>query len=847
MKTGQGILVGALCGAGLIAMAGSAALSSVGTDAGLPAVLRVGAPDEPPARFAAAVGVQARQIDFRKEIVPILKQQCYSCHNDDKSRGGLSLASRETLLAGGNSGSAVVPGNSGESLLMRLVRGDDPKRAMPYERPRLPDAQIELLRAWIDQGLAWDVPLPDVDAASQYELALRKVEPPAEPALTNPIDQLLAAYWRTANREPGAPVPDALFARRVYLDVVGLLPTPDELAEFERDVRAEKRAELIRRLLADRERYAEHWMSYWNDLLRNDYAGAGYIDGGRKQISQWLYAALYENMPYDRFVAGLVAPEGDGAAGFTGGIVWRGVVNASQTPPMQAAQNVSQVFLGLNLKCASCHDSFINDWKLADAYGLASVFADGPLEMHRCDQSTGQTATVKFLFPQLGAIDAAAPRAARQARLAELLTHTDNGRFSRTIVNRLWARFFGRGLIEPPDEMDRPAWSADLLDYLASDLVRHGYDLKHTMELMLASRAYQMPAVDGGELTADDFVFHGPIVRRMTGEQFVDAVRQVTGNWPSKPNVRIATLGAAAANPAGAWIWNDETAGASAPGGTPLYFRRAFSLPAAPQDAIAVVTCDNEFTLYVNGSKAATGRDHYAPQRVDLRGHLGVGENVIAVQALNFAVTGPDGKPSTAANPAGLYVLIRAWVEDSEAAIEVASDASWRWSSSAADGWNGTGFDAAAWQPAAVIGPANTAPWMLGERIAEAAYDPASPPRIRAVFQIADPLTTALGRPGRDQVVTVRPTAATTLQALELTNGRTLDAMLVAGAARLRGEPARAAAEVVKEAYGLALGREPTDAESQIGTEMVGSPATAEGIADLLWALVMLPEFQLIE
>ncbi len=101
-----------------------------------------------------------------------------------------------------------------------------------------------------------------------------------------------------------------------------------------------------------------------------------------------------------------------GSAGFSKGIVWRGVVNASQTPEMQAAQNISQVFMGVNLKCASCHDSFVNDWQLSDAYGMASIYADQPLQMVECDKPTGETAKVRFLYSQVGAIDPAAPKGA---------------------------------------------------------------------------------------------------------------------------------------------------------------------------------------------------------------------------------------------------------------------------------------------------------------------------------------------------------------------------------------------------------------------------------------------------
>ncbi len=205
------------------------------------------------------------------------------------------------------------------------------------------------------------------------------------------MDRLLGEYFASHETAPAARVDDRLLIRRLSLDVVGELPSPAEVRAFVADRASDKRERLVARLLADQRRYAEHWLSFWNDLLRNDYRGTGYIDGGRRQITAWLYAALANNLPYDQFVASLVNPV-PGTEGFTKGIVWRGVVNASQTPEMQAAQNISQVFMGVNLKCASCHDSFINEWQLADAYGLASIYAEQPLEMVECDRPTGKTA-----------------------------------------------------------------------------------------------------------------------------------------------------------------------------------------------------------------------------------------------------------------------------------------------------------------------------------------------------------------------------------------------------------------------------------------------------------------------
>ena len=207
---------------------------------------------------------------------------------------------------------------------------------------------------------------------------------------------------------------------------------------------------------------------------------------------------------------------------------------------IQFSQNVSQVFFGINMKCASCHDSFIDRWKLADAYGLAAVIAEEPLEIARCDKPTGQIAQPKFPWPELGTIDAKQPRDKRLERLAGLVTHPDNGRFPRTIANRIWQRLMGRGIVHPVDVMANEPWSEDLLDYLAIYLVDHGYDLKALIEHIARSRTYQSSPADVSEGDATDgYVFRGPTVKRMTAEQFLDAVWLVTGTAPKQADESI--------------------------------------------------------------------------------------------------------------------------------------------------------------------------------------------------------------------------------------------------------------------------------------------------------------------
>jgi hypothetical protein len=362
-------------------------------------------------------------------------------------------------------------------------------------------------------------------------------KPPEPPAGDGPsIDRFLADHWARHKVTPPAVVDDRTFARRAFLDVIGLLPTPEQLDRFERDRNPDKRRRLVDALLADNEAYAEHWMTFWNDLLRNDEQTN--IDGLRKPITAWLYAALRDNKPLDLFVAELLNPGKAGPDGYLKGVNWRGRVNASQMPPIQAAQNVSQVFLASSLKCASCHNSFINEWKLDQAYGLANFFSPANLEVHRCDKATGRVIPPKFLFPGLGEVPADAGLEERHRAVAQMVTRPKDPRFGRTMVNRLWKRLLGRGLFEPVDNFDGHPPQSALLDWLAFDFMRHDYDAKHVLRQILLSRVYQLPVAKEGK--GKEAPLLGPAERRLTSEQYLDAVAQVTGYWPKAEVMQVA-------------------------------------------------------------------------------------------------------------------------------------------------------------------------------------------------------------------------------------------------------------------------------------------------------------------
>lgn len=474
--------------------------------------------------------LNTNQVDeLNIKVRTILAHNCYSCHNATKTKGKLRLDKKEFLFKGGENGPILVAGYPDKSDMIRRVKlpeGHDD--AMPTKGKRLTKEDVALLEFWIKQGAPW----PTGPEKSLYRVAALEPRLPSLPTANaqaqQPIDLFVDQYFKKNKIAWKKPVDDATYIRRVYLDVQGLLPNPQAIQNFISDKRANKRELLVQSLLNDNSAYAQHWFSFWNDALRNDYTGTGYITGGRFGISKWLYGSLKNNKPYDQFVKELISPNKE-SEGFIKGIKWRGTINSSQSTEMQAAQNVAQVFLGLNLKCASCHDSFISDWKLDDAYAFANVFADQTLEIHKCDLPTGRMAGRGVLYNSLGKIKETPITADRLVQLADILVQKKNGRLYRTLVNRVWAQLMGRGIVEPVDVMDNEPWSQDLLDYLAYDFANNGSDMKRLMSQILTSKTYQLPTVGFKEvsmLTASNYVFKGMTKRRLTAEQFADAVSQ---------------------------------------------------------------------------------------------------------------------------------------------------------------------------------------------------------------------------------------------------------------------------------------------------------------------------------
>lgn len=788
----------------------------------------------------------AAEIDFAHDIVPVLKKHCGQCHTGDKKQGGFSMNTRDLLLAGGEAGKAVVPNKSGDSELIKRLKSNDPDTMMPPEGDRVPADKVALLATWIDTGLKWEDGFSFKAATYEPPLKPRRVDlPPIVDGRQNPVDRIIDAYFQKHRIVRPQPASDAAFLRRASLDIVGLLPKPEKLNDFLASRSPDKRDQLIRDLLGDDVAYADHWLTFWNDLLRNDYTGTGFITGGRKQITTWLYRSLVDNKPYDQFVRELIAPTPE-SEGYIQGIRWRGDVNSSQTVEVQFAQSISQSFLGINMKCASCHDSFIDRWKLDEAYGLAAIFASQPLQIHRCDKPVGRTATAAWIFPELGDIDPKASQPERLKQLAALMTHSDNGRFTRTIVNRLWHRFMGRGIVHPVDAMHTEPWSADLLDFLAVNLVDNGYDLKKTIELICTSRAYQAQTQSLDAAPDASFVFRGPISRRMTAEQFLDSVWQITEAGPTRPDALVVRMKREAPNPGAEnkpellspaqWIWSYAASGTS-PAGETVTFRRQLTLPAAPSQATAIITCDNEYMLSVNGRKLHSDNNWETVETVPMEIALKAGANEIVIVAKNAGAS---------PNPAALIFTAFIRLPDkSEQTIATGTD--WEWTASIPDD-NGKFKNAPTdWKPAVAVDSPGTWSGRVGPEIQALLNQSAggSVKMVRASLVKSDALMRSLGRPNRDVIVSMRPSDLTTLEAIDLANGQTLADDLARGAKTILSKPTSTGPLGVW-LFRFAYSRDPSPEELAVTNEVLGQKPDEQRLQDLLWAVIMQPEFQLV-
>ncbi|MCG2459371.1 DUF1553 domain-containing protein [Flavobacteriaceae bacterium F89] len=769
--------------------------------------------------------------DLNMEVRAIIAHNCYQCHSENKQKGELVLENKRGVFKGGKSGEIIVAGNPEKSELYRRISlSPDDDDVMPKKGKVLKNNEIALIKLWIKKGAHWS------DRAlkifPEAELSLSKPALPEATGEAHPVDKFMAVYFKKKDIDWPESVDDKTFLRRAYLDIVGLLPEPVVLDRFESDKNPNKRNKLIDTLLNDDQNYTQNWLSFWNDLLRNDYSGTGFITGGRKQITDWLYKSLLENKPYNAMIKELINPSLE-SEGFIKGIQWRGLVNSSQRTEMQAAQNIGQSLMGVNVKCASCHNSFVSNLTLEQTYGFASIFADSVMELNRCDIPLGKMAEVNFLYPELGSVDADNVQE-RLWQLSEIIVKPENGRLYRTIANRIWQRLLGRGIIEPVDTMDNTPWDSDLLDWLAADLIDSNYDLKQLIRTIMTSKTYQLPTVNYEnleEIKSAKYVFKGPVIRRMSAEQFSDAVSQIVS----------PLFYAAAYNPFGESlsanrIWHREIKFDRdvLPEPGKRYFRHKFTL--ADKEIIqakALISVDHSYVLYLNSQKVGRGSNWRKVDKLDVAEFLIPGENTIAIEGTN---------EGNIANPAGVLFAMKINQRDSlETLLQSAEDEGWKSTDvRPANAWIQSEFDDGQWKSTKNYGSKD---W---DMLLNFTFEDNVSPFARASLVRQHPFMKALGRPSRENVTTTRDDRATLLQALELTNGAYFNQVLEEGAIQWLEEYHGNSETIVETLYAKSLGRKPTAKEKDIMLGALGNNPTKESVEDLFWATLLTPEFQFI-
>ncbi len=368
---------------------------------------------------------------------------------------------------------------------------------------------------------------------------------PAQPA-HNYIDELVDRKLQLLQLAPSPLATDDEFCRRVHLDVLGVLPTPEESAAFVADASPDKRSKLIDRLL-ERPEYASFWALKWGDLLRLN--NKQLTAAGVPKFHRWLVSTLRDNMPYDQFVRELLTSTGSTFANPPANY-FRAAADTND-----CTETTAQVFLGIRIQCAKCHNHPFERWTQDNYYGIGAFFnrvsrkpspkGDELVVFVSRSGEVTQPRTGKQMKPWLplqGEAELAGEDDRRQA-LAEWLSSPKNPFLAKAEVNRLWAHLMGRGIVEPVDDFreSNPPSNDELLAALAEDFASHGFDRKRILRTMLNSRTYQQSYRSNDTNKLDSKYFSHARTRLLSAEQLLDAICQVTGVAESYAGVPAGT------------------------------------------------------------------------------------------------------------------------------------------------------------------------------------------------------------------------------------------------------------------------------------------------------------------
>jgi hypothetical protein len=350
----------------------------------------------------------------------------------------------------------------------------------------------------------------------------------------NYIDDLAFAKWKSLHLAPSKPADDATFLRRAYLDSAGILPSSEEVETFLADAAPDKREKVIDRLL-EREEFFDYWAYKWSDLLL--VSSRRLNSTAMWSFYNWIRDSVKTNKPWDQFAKDIFLTSGSTRQ--------NGALNyfVLHKDPIDLTETTTQAFLGQHLTCARCHNHPLEKWTQQQYYQMANLFS-------RVGIKSGTTSGENIVFAKQSG-DILHPRLLRplpptpldgksvpleapedrRAAFAQWLTGPQNGMFARNLVNRVWANFMGRGLVDPVDDLraTNPASNEELLSALCKDFVEHGYDVRRLIRTIMNSAVFQLSSDANSTNTADNVFYSKHIVKRLAAEVILDAMSQVTG------------------------------------------------------------------------------------------------------------------------------------------------------------------------------------------------------------------------------------------------------------------------------------------------------------------------------
>lgn len=499
--------------------------------------------DDPAALHEVATGDQEVLATFTATGQPQRVQIDYFC-GGNKRRPELG----EALLAWGPAASQEIEQIVGFGATAPLTNAgwwqlsaELQARLTAFDRERRAAASADWTAYW-DRRHA---------AARQFLEQLPAVSIPVLPSgytANNPIDHFIARTLAEAQVTAQPLIDDWAFLRRATLDVIGTVPTPAMIQEYFSDPAEQRRELLIDRLLAH-PGWADHWVGYWQDVLAENPNVINPTLNNTGPFRWWLHESFSDNKPFDRFATELVLMEGSthygGPAGFS-------LATQNDAPMAAKAHILAQAFLGMEMKCARCHDAPYHDFAQRDLFSLASMLNRKPVSVPATSTIPGDPAALQSLLVKVTlkpgepvpaewpfaerfsghlSNDMLANPEDRREQLAAIMTAPGNQRFNQVIVNRVWRRYLGRGLVEPVDDWETFAPShPELLNYLEQQFVAGGSDLKSLARLILSSQIYQRQTdSQAGIDERRARLLAGPPPRRMTAEQVVDSLFALSG------------------------------------------------------------------------------------------------------------------------------------------------------------------------------------------------------------------------------------------------------------------------------------------------------------------------------